>query len=69
MFLQTIWSKQYYYKYFISSQDLTGICNFHPSCSEYGILSIKICKTFVCFTKAPVSFQGIRTTCLFLSTC
>jgi len=30
-----------FYKYFISSQDLPGICNFHPSCSEYGILSIK----------------------------
>ena len=40
--LQLIFSGLFlFYKYFISSQDLPGICNFHPSCSEYGILSIK----------------------------
>lgn len=40
--LQLIFSGLFlFYKYFISSQDLPDICNFHPSCSEYGILSIK----------------------------
>ena len=40
--IQFIFSSLFlFYKQFISSQDLPGTCNFHPSCSEYGILSIK----------------------------
>ncbi|MFD2523453.1 membrane protein insertion efficiency factor YidD [Emticicia soli] len=40
-----------FYKTFFSSQDLT-VCTFTPSCSEYGILSVK---------KHGVVMGGIRT--------
>lgn len=30
-----------FYKSFFSSQDIPGACSFSPSCSEYGLLSIK----------------------------
>ena len=40
--IQVIFSGLFlFYKQFISSQDLPATCNFHPSCSEYGILSVK----------------------------
>lgn len=29
------------YKLFFSSQDVPNVCRFHPSCSEYGLLSIE----------------------------
>ena len=40
-----------FYKSFFSSQDLT-VCTFTPSCSEYGILTVK---------KYGVVMGGIRT--------
>jgi len=39
--LQTLFSGAFlFYKSFISSQD-SNHCNFHPSCSEYGLGAIK----------------------------
>lgn len=30
-----------FYKSFFSSQDIPGACSFSPSCSEYGLISVK----------------------------
>lgn len=44
-----------FYKTFISSQDGTN-CNFHPSCSEYGILA---CKKHGVLKGIPMTFDRL----------
>lgn len=40
--IQTFFAGMFlFYKFCISSQDIPSVCSFSPSCSEYGLLSVK----------------------------